>query len=585
MISLAQFLKGHALFSDVYSQYGPAYYLGGWLFYKGLGLSVSNDITRILNIAGWLITAVISSFIALRISRSFLAALLTHILVFRGMFSVANEPGHPQVFCIVLLVSAVFMVTFHTGDPRRIWPLFFAGLFGGLLAATKINLGVYYALAGLLLLAFSADLPRIALVATFRGIVACGSLFLVVALIRPLFFQQEYVLFCVSMVAGLVGIILAARRYPSVPVSSQQAIWAIGGFLLGVVVPCLFVLAGGTTIKDLLYGMIFQHVGFEKIFSIPMPTTLWNTALSSIIAGVLAIWLFSREKTSNVSLFVKMEPSLARPVAFLKLVLGLLYVAVLPAVTRNLDNLYFSLPFLWLILLPPIGLEQTAEVRLGRAFLCFAGIMEVLWVYPAAGGQVALASVLPTVAIALCISEGVRGSRITHPAAPNWLSLAAQVLCGVLFLVWGYGLKFRELSADYRAQQPLDLPGAHWLVRAPAAQYQEIHEVVRYLRENSDTFIMAPGMNSFYFWTQKEPPTSLNAGTWMTLLNDQQQQRIIDTVEQLRQKERVLVLRHAGQIKGWTRHLDVSQKPLMLYITNNFRTVKQVGEYEILEPR
>lgn len=576
IISLQQFLKGKALYSEVYTQYGPAYYLGGWLFYKILGLSVTNDTTRLLNIVGWSITAVAGSLIAYRLSRSFAAALLAYTLVLRVLFAARNEPGHPQVFCVVLIALAVLCMAFYQGGNRQAYLLFWTGVLGGLLAATKLNLGAYFILVGLLFIANGIRLPESPFYSALRGLINGGALLFPVLLMASLLSVLQIALYCGGLLVGIIGITLSMRQAARISIPIKHIGTAVIGFVLGILVPCLIAMAYGTSPKMLLYGLVLQHIGFDNVF--PIPPFAFPVPVGLGIASALGIggWLWYSRKSETIipeGIYHR-----NRILSIAKFLLGVIGFVIL---FSDWDNLYPLIPILWLVLWDPNRHRNTVdEFALGRAFLCTMAIVETLWVFPVAGTHVAMAAVLPSVIVAICLAEGVESlleSVLGKSKMPKDSFLGGTAVCVLLF---GYGYLLFRVGEKYWERVPLGLPGAS-TIRVWPEQRDAIVQATNYLREHSDTFVMVPGMNSFYIWTQMEPPTAFNAGTWMTLLTDEQQNAIIQSIAN---KKRVLVLMNTRMIKFWVGERSIKQEPLVQYIRENFQVIQQFGDYYILAP-
>jgi hypothetical protein len=127
--------------------------------------------------------------------------------------------------------------------------------------------------------------------------------------------------------------------------------------------------------------------------------------------------------------------------------------------------------------------------------------------------------------------------------------------------------------------EPLGIHGAT-LVRLPHYQAEELRELSAYLRSHGETFFSYPGVNSLYFWTGKQPPTWFNAGDWMVLLSDQQQNEIVMA---LQRAEHPLVVVNEPGIKYWERGAVAEEKPLVRFIREKCHEIHRIGAYDILE--
>ena len=112
-----------------------------------------------------------------------------------------------------------------------------------------------------------------------------------------------------------------------------------------------------------------------------------------------------------------------------------------------------------------------------------------------------------------------------------------------------------------------------------AAFYRRLTQVVQ---AHGRTFFAMPGMGSLYFWTGQEPPTLLNATTWMMLLTPAQQSRV---VMDLQQTPELCVVRWNALAEFWTRGRDLSQNQIVRYLEDNFVAVESFNGCEILVRR
>src|SRR5947208_1811016 len=70
MLSIKFFNQGYPLYDDVYSQYGPFFYLVNWLIFRPTSLPVDTDTIRFVTLMFWLATAITSGLVVWRLTRS-----------------------------------------------------------------------------------------------------------------------------------------------------------------------------------------------------------------------------------------------------------------------------------------------------------------------------------------------------------------------------------------------------------------------------------------------------------------------------------------------------------------------------------
>jgi hypothetical protein len=205
---------------------------------------------------------------------------------------------------------------------------------------------------------------------------------------------------------------------------------------------------------------------------------------------------------------------------------------------------------------------------LRRIFVCSVASMQILQAYPIAGSQTAFGSFL-MVPLALCgVGEGLKELLPDKVWAwPKCRTAALSILLVSLCLGWGFVNK-----KIYDSYAPLNLPGAK-RIRLQAAQAMTYKALAQSLATSCDGFISTPSVNSFYFWTEEEPPTHLNATGWL-LLNDAQQREVI---RHFAGYSRPCVL-----LWGDKPLENPKRLPLVGYIASNFHAVGHVAIYTFM---
>ena len=106
MWTVKNFLGGQALYDQVATVYGPFYYLYEWCALSLTGVSAASDSLRLVSVAFWVAAALIAFVLVYRATGSLLLAVCVHLLVFRALGFIGEEPAHPQEACILLLARA-----------------------------------------------------------------------------------------------------------------------------------------------------------------------------------------------------------------------------------------------------------------------------------------------------------------------------------------------------------------------------------------------------------------------------------------------------------------------------------------------
>jgi hypothetical protein len=202
----------------------------------------------------------------------------------------------------------------------------------------------------------------------------------------------------------------------------------------------------------------------------------------------------------------------------------------------------------------------------------------LLQCYPVAGSQVWCALILFPVVGAVAIHEWLR-----HLSCRQgwWSSTRLQArLVGLLVaaLFCWKGMLVGHLWRHYERNERTGLPGTV-LFRLPAEQAGTLRWLVENLRRY-DTFVTMPGYISLYFWTGKEPPSLLNTTTWMTLLDDERQRQIVDSLARFNQVGGVRNREHAA---AWAQDQDIRAKPLVQFMEQRMKIVGARDNLELLE--
>ena len=568
MITVKQTLDGGILYDQVYTQYGPVYYIYRWLLSGVFGLPITHDATRLSTLAVWVLTALASGMIALRYTSSIIAGSLAYVLTFCFLSRVVGEPGHPQDIAGLMVVVTIILLSGKY--PRTLQlRLGAVGILMALLVLTKVNLGLFLGIAVVIGLVGFARFP---------GRRAIQIALILIAATLPFILFRDYLQFgwlrmSIVVAAGVISAGITSRKTEDVenPITVRGLILMATCFVATVAVVILIMLASGTSMSAMLDGVILQHLKFGGDFYQPAPIQRYAAycAVVGLAVAVLYAWLKDRspELAHRASLFLKTG---------LGLTVVLCSIAGYGYYLNHFLLLSFAPPFVWILLTGTSARSDANE--LSRTVIAFAAVLLTLQIFPIAGTQMAYGGFLIVIIGVACAYEGISdASSLTDWTGRSRVQVIASAVVCVGILAFCLQL-VRENSSRYYSQELLDLPGAR-MVRLPGPEVSLYRDLVANLNAKCDSFITMPGLYSFYFWTGKESPTRLNATAWMSLLNDSQQRQVVDEVKQI---PRLCAIYHAKQTANGSRNRDLAQLPLSAYIFENMQTDQTFGEYQFM---
>jgi hypothetical protein len=563
MQSVRSFLEGHALYDEVYSQYGPAYYLLQKVVYGLLGVPLTHNVVRLTTLTMWIATAVVSAGIVVRITRSLVLAAIVFIHVFVHLLPVINEPGHPQTLLGLTVAVACFVCASGRGEiaPRH---AIVAGILAGFAALVKINVGVYLLLGLAVPLTLASPFGRIA-----------APVLLLVATALPILLMREhvgnrsasYALVGAMSGAAVTYVCWRLLRPPTIARTTLFAFAAAFAATAGLIV--LAIIGFGTTPSALVQGILIQPARLTTLFYMPVAFTSAATPVA-IGGAALAILLTWRRITDATA-----WPAIAF-VSKAAFAIATLYVAQLGYV----ELMQYATPFVWVVMLPTARSEPTAAL-LSRAILAAVTAFELLQGYPVGGTQVPFAT-FPIFAPALiCLFDAMA---LVSAITPR--PRVALVVLQVIALLWarsaftpiiGKNVLY-HYYAVHMAHEDLRLPGATRLRLTPAevARFQWLAGTIR---ANCSSFVALPGFQSLHSWSGIAPITTKNAGTWMTLLSPEEQQELWTTAD-VRKTPCALLQEEVAS--NWIGYRPSEGLPAYRELAARFQTVATVDGYELM---
>ena len=576
-----------------------------------------HDSVRLETVAFWLVASILNGAVTWRLTRSRVLSFAVLIVTMRLLGPFVNEPGHPQALSYVLLGCVVLWLTFSDVVTPMVLMLG-AGSILGMLILTKLNAGLFAALPVAFVLTLSHErgcgrglragslalllltpvvLMRSLLVAQAASpvhILVAGTA--AVAIARLLHrrtpgydpaltfaFLSLLIFVLVSTNARFNGwlpmlsifnsaLLLSALDCPPARLGWKGLVTGAAALLLSMALICGLVMWHGTTFRGLLNGLVLLPGKQSSVFYMPWFSN-W-LAPSCALGGLAAAcgYLVARKR-------LKEQAWLSWTGAGAKFLFGLgtllAYLSGTLIWTQTLPH-FWLLPFCWVLVIPPMEGPPT----LGRCALLGVAAMQPLLAFPIAGTQLAPATALVVVVAAVCLSDAVRflwGQRTWGPTLCRLKPVAGLAI--TLPLLLSLHFDTAKLAEYYAGLTPLNLPGARRvrLGATEAAGYQAI--VSRLSSPEVGTFLTMPGMNSFYLWAQKTPPTELNVTTWMSLIDPAGQEAIWRAAQR---STGLRVVRSRRLTGFWMQGRSTEGLPLVRHIDEDFSVVATVGDYEVM---
>ncbi len=508
LFSLKNFVEGGGLYSRVYSQYGPFFYLFNQALHF-IGLEFNNTDGRIVTLVCWLGAAGLCAALVWRVTRSHIATAFTLGGVDLHLWPMTSEPSHPGGLIVLVTAIMAWCGVQWSGQPRKLAAA--TGIVGAALLLTKINVGLFlFASAGvwwLLHLDETRLSPRV------RTALAGGALALLpVALMWKLLDREWVATFAlVAATGGLTTVIAVAHG--ATPASRWRDFGVTAAAAAAVTVfTTLAIVAQGTSWSALLEGVVLGPLHHPLAYTAPVHWRDGSVALV-VISFALAAWIA----------LAPSPRSFGAVAAGRVLVAGFYYVSWLLVWPESCDNftLSYGLVVAWFFVQPLGGDRSTQRAR---AWLGLLFGLQALHAFPVAGSQISWGTFLFVPLLAIGIHDLVRvHAGGTQPTIRRWRAVAGAVLVLVTTVrcaefAWIGILRVRSSDA-------LRLPGASRL-QLPEHLTTALRLLARNASAHADVLFSLPGMDSFYLWTNVPPPTAANVTHWFTLLSPAQQDAI-----------------------------------------------------------
>lgn len=581
LIALKSFLNQGSLYDEVFTQYGPFYYEAWGAIFSILGVPVDHNAGRAATAVAWVLASLLVGGSIWRITGSVLIGLATQILAFGVLISLIGEPMHPGGMICVLLGTLVAASSFVR---RRESPYAIALLGATTMALilVKVNVGVF-AFAAIALVC-TVSYPAIHSRRYLRPAVELTFVALPLLVTLSRFSEAWARHYAVHVAVAALAVVIALRAHSATPRYTGELQWLLGGLVIVGLTVCAAILGAGTTPGGLVDGVLLQPLRQADAFWSPLALDNQSYLFDLLaLVGAIAYWYAVGDRGGAApSAGWRAFLSVASVLVGLTLALSVIGRTIL---FTSISFPGYPLGFLalaWVALVRPAG-AGNANTAFARLLLPPLAVLQGLHAFPVAGSQVQWSAFLLIPVGALCVANGVQGlSRLQLRSRERRALAAIALAASAVLLTVLVNVQLREPLKNTRAVHDggvsLGLPGAEDIRVSPeeAALYRSITNAIVH---NCRSFVMLPGMNSFYLWTEQEPPTGLNATAWTLLFEDADEEKIVAATQTI---EDMCVLENAELAAQWSGG-RVSVSPLVRYIHSDFEPIAAFGRYRLLK--
>ena len=564
--SVRLFCEGNPLYTEVYSQYGPAFYVGYRLLQNLTGLAFNNETGRLLTLFYWLGSSLITGLIVQKLCKRLDAGLIAATLGFVFLIKNISEPFHPGSMLAFLSIAAggigVWLLI-NEKERHLGWSI---ALLAATMALIKINVGLFLcaALGSWMLINSKWPVPvktHVRYLAWAMALVsAAAPLFLMKAKLGEPWVTSVSLVF----VCGAFSLLLQITRTKQEIHGAHE--WrgtalAAGGLVLAVIVATSL---WGTPLGDLVNAVFIAPFRQPSAYFLA-PRIVPGTLV--LAGGMLGLMLLAARPPGT--------PLLQACFAGAKLFIVVWFLYYGRELIQNNSSSRFAYlfgPSLVAFMITPISAAQ-APLR-SRALLWIAWVFlwQTLHAYPVAGTQVTWGTCLW---IPILVCAWFEACAFLQKQAPRIIPVLR--LLPALAAIF-YVTQLINYARDcFRESLRLEVPGAGW-VRPPP----DISEAIRVLQSNlshhAGTVFSFPGMFSFNIWSGKPTPTAANVTHWFSLLSHDQQAKIMS---KLGEDPRAMVIMHRYHLHYLYENGFAPQGPLKDYLLGSFAPAVRLGEYDL----
>src|SRR5579872_520868 len=364
--------EGVPLYTQQFDFHGPLPFLAKALIFRALSIPITQESVRVWVLGIWLVSCFCLSFAIWRLTRNSILSGCAIVVTGAHLFALRFNPGHPEDFVVLLLSLAIVVASLDVAWlSGNLQVAILAGL-GGFLAATKINVGLFYLLG--LALWILASISRTRVWGAAAVLLTAVATAIPTILMRS-FLWQSWQLLLVST----FSIFITCSAFLRLPIPNRfswRHAWLAGASLAAALVAVLGVAQlCGSRFQDVFYQAVViaaTHTGMivKSVFT-------WKAApaIPIFILASLSQW-----KTIWSGTVARLE----RWQVILKIALPLMALS-LAAVMR----FQFYMPLMggvcWLVAFPVSRASIRGRNQSARIFIASIAAFQMLQVFPIRG--------------------------------------------------------------------------------------------------------------------------------------------------------------------------------------------------------
>jgi hypothetical protein len=572
LLSLRQFLAGHALYDELFTQYGPFPYAYHLLVTGLLDLPMTHVVGRALTTLHWVACSVLAGLAARHVTERLSVGLATAGIAFALLWQMALEPNHPGSLIAVLVAVGGWLACRWPAARRPAGIAATLGALGAALLLTKINIGVLFCSSvGVILLLGTAWPDRLAVAA--RVAAWMGLLALPWGLMQAQLGQPAMLFFAVQFTLAAAGLLWVQPVAPAaLPLRCTHAVVIAFGLTLAAV--AVVPLLRGTSLAALIGAVLLDPLRHPANFIFPFPWEVRTGWLAAVAWTLTAAAGWHLRRHGDLGRTLRALVVSARLAAF---ALFLFKLPTWPTIHTLWDYFGVCLPLVPLFVVP----LRSPEASRALFPLAIVALPQVLHAYPVAGSQVGWGSFLLLPVFAAGIAEAwsvladASAPRVARVIRAGFAGLLAAAALFVVFLL------AREGWQRHTGSQPLGLPGAE-TIRPGGEARITLRTLTLNAQVHADVLFSRPGMYSYNLWSGADTPTLRNATHWSWLLNAAEQRAV---VQRLEATPRRAIITNRRLDEFMVRYKVPLDGPIQSHLLAGYRPLFSMGDFEFLVPR